>query len=107
MAKSRAGIYPRIRHPDGVIPRLLRSFTALLEAFDRAKNHVEAMSEPFIGKAEAARYLNMSVTTLERRMALRHGPLRYVDGGKVNFRRCELLAWHRQWRTGEQTGLEQ
>jgi predicted DNA-binding transcriptional regulator AlpA len=67
---------------------------------------IERTNEPFIGKDDAAAFLNMSVTTLERRMAQRDGPPRYTDGGKVNFRRSELLTWRRQWRAGDRTGLE-
>jgi hypothetical protein len=86
----------------------------LLTTIERSKAAVEAetakalqMSEPYIGKSEAAEYLNISVTTLERRMALSDGPPRYVDGGKVSFLRSELRTWRRQWRAGDQTGLEE
>jgi hypothetical protein len=86
----------------------------LLATIHRSKAAVEAstaqaleMSEPYIGKTAAAEYLNISVTTLERRMALSDGPPRYVDGGKVSFLRSELRTWRRQWRAGDQTGLEE
>ena len=85
----------------------------LLATIARSKAAVETetiraleTSEPYIGKVEAARYLNISVTTLERRMAMSDGPPRYTDGGKVSFLRSELRLWRRQWRAGDQTGQE-
>jgi hypothetical protein len=46
-------------------------------------------SELYIGKQAAAEYFNISVTTLERRMALSDGPPRYV-GLEVVLRRPQL-----------------
>ena len=63
-------------------------------------------AEPFIGRKEAAEFLDMSVATLDRRIALPDGPPRYIDGGKISFLRSELKIWRRQWRAGDQTGLE-
>ncbi len=57
-------------------------------------------AEPFIGKREAATFLNMSVSTLERRMSQKRRPPYYHDGGKVTFRRSELKRWREQWRVG-------
>ena len=94
------------------------SLTALGTAFvDRMRELDEAMSaaqarivlagernaemaEGFIGKKEAAAFLNMSVSTLERRMAEKLGPPRYTDGGKTTFLRTELKRWREKWRVG-------
>lgn len=79
----------------------------LSAAIDQAQTDVLKFSEPYIGKSEAARFLNISVTTLERRMAERDGPPRYTDGGKVSFRRSDLHVWRRQWRVGDSATLDQ
>ena len=65
-----------------------------------AASEAAQMAEPFIGKKEAAAFLCINQSTLERRMAMRDGPPRYRDGGRVTFRRSELLEWKRQWRVG-------
>lgn len=57
-------------------------------------------AEPFIGKEDAAVFLNMSVSTLERRMSEKFGPPRYTDGGKTTFLRSELKRWRAKWRVG-------
>lgn len=97
-----------------LVPNLigrLQDFVAEIERSQRAVTAAtdEALKavEPFVGKEEAAAFLNWSVTTLERRMAQPDGPPRYADGGKVSFLRSELRVWRRQWRQGDQTGLEQ
>jgi hypothetical protein len=77
----------------------------LEQLFEKAAEKAVKDAEPFIGKTEAAKFLNMSVTTLERRMAEAYGPPRYRYGGKINFLRSELRVWARQWRAGDQTGL--
>jgi hypothetical protein len=73
---------------------------AAINSVARAHETVAERDEPFIGKEEAAKFLNMCVGTLERRMAEQLGPPRYIDGGKVNFRRSELKKWREKWRVG-------
>jgi predicted DNA-binding transcriptional regulator AlpA len=78
---------------------------ALDEALAHARKEIESAvalakskAEPFVGKAEAAEFLGMSVCTLQRRMAERNGPPRYIDGGKVTFLCSELREWKQRWR---------
>lgn len=93
---------------ESILDPIAEKLRELEEAIEAAKRAVESYSaEPFIGKEEAAKFLNMSVTTLERRMTMPDGPPRYSDGGKVNFLCSELRIWRRQWRAGDQTGLQQ
>ena len=97
-----------------LVPNLLGRLQDFLAEIEQSRRAVatateEALkaAEGYIGKEEAATFLNWSVSTLERRMALSDGPPRYADGGKVSFLRSELRVWRRQWRQGNQTGLEE
>lgn len=97
-----------------LVPNLiarLQDFLAEIELSRRAvadaTDEAVKVTEKYIGKEEAAAFLDISVTTLERRMALPDGPPRYTDGGKVSFLRSELRVWRRQWRAGDQTGLDE
>jgi hypothetical protein len=85
---------------------ITRKLNEVIQEIDDAKNAALALSDPFINKVEAAKFLNISVGTLEKRMAEDDGPPRYRDGGKVSFRRSELVVWRRRWRVGDRTGLE-
>lgn len=55
-------------------------------------------ADPFIGKREAAQFLGWSVKTLERRLQGRDAPPHYIDAGKVQFRRSELVSYRERWR---------
>ena len=66
-----------------------------------AATPLQPAPEPFIGKEEAATFLDMSVSTLERRMGGKYAPPRYMDGGKAAFLRSELREWRKKWRVGE------
>jgi len=79
----------------------------LIKTIDQARQLVSAkaaeaaaMAEPFIGKPEAAKFLNMCTKTLEGRLKMKNPPPHYIDGGKLNFLRSELRSWRRQWRSG-------
>jgi hypothetical protein len=90
---------------------IAEKYDALLGAIDEAKREVERIAAEVTGgqlvdKPAAAKYLNMCVTTLERRMAEPNGPPRHKGKGRVQFLYSELRAWRRQWRAGDQTGQE-
>ena len=76
------------------------AIAAALEGVAVSAERAAERAEPFIGKGEAATFLNMGVSTLERRMAEKLGPPRYIDGGKVTFLRSELKHWREKWRVG-------
>lgn len=95
-------------------PRLIGAIEDFQAEIDEARRvvanaRVEALKavEPFMGKKEAAEFLNISVSTLENRMAEKNSPPRYIDGGKVSFLRSELRAWRRQWRVGNTVGIQE
>jgi len=102
MTTSTQSDAPAITHAGEIISAKLAD---LLSTIEQTKESAAALADPFVGKGEAAKFLDMSVSTLERRMAESDGPPRYIDGGKVTFLRSELRVWRRQWRVGDQTGL--
>ena len=75
-----------------------RELESATQRIRQAADEAVKAAEAFIGKPEAAEFLNMSVTTLERRMAEKNGPPRYTDGGRVTFLRSELREWRKRWR---------
>jgi len=85
--------------------RLKEFFAALDAAENDAIARAQKITEPYIGKEEAAEFLNISVSTLENWMDERNGPPRYKRGARVNFLRSELRVWYRRWRAGDQRGL--
>lgn len=92
----------------GILEPIVAKLQDLNDEIERARRVVASASdeaikaaEPFVGKREAARFLNMAVCTLEERMREDADLPRYIDGGKINFRLSELLAWRRQWRVGQ------
>jgi excisionase family DNA binding protein len=67
------------------------------EAIERQKCDALNQLEPWLDKRGAAKYLAMSISTLEKRLASRNAPPHTHDGGKLRFKPSELDAWLRQW----------
>ena len=79
----------------------LRELNAVIDAAcetvrKRAREATEQL-EPWLDKRAAAKFLAMSVSTLEARLASRNPPPHTHDGGKLRFKPSELDAWLRQW----------
>jgi len=79
----------------------LRQLDELIDSARSAVQDAQAKAveqlEPWLNKKDAARYLNMSVSTLETRLASRNPPPHTHDGGRLRFKPSELDEWLRQW----------
>ena len=86
----------------------LRELNAVIDAACAAvrKREQEAtvQLEPWLDKRTAAKFLAMSVSTLESRLSSRNAPPHTNDGGKLRFKPSELDAWMRQWAAHPRRG---
>jgi BMFP domain-containing protein YqiC len=73
------------------------AINAAYEAVKRRESDVVNELEPWLDKRSAARFLAMSISTLETRLASRTPPPHTHDGGKLRFKPSELDTWLRQW----------
>lgn len=73
------------------------AISAALEAVKRREADVVNELEPWLDKRSAAKFLAMSISTLETRLASRTPPPHTHDGGKLRFKPSELDTWLRQW----------
>ena len=76
---------------------LEEAISAAREVVQRRQTDAVNELEPWLDKRGAAKYLAMSVSTLETRLASRNAPPHTNDGGKLRFKPSELDAWLRQW----------
>lgn len=73
------------------------TIAAAREAVTRRQTEAVNELEPWLDNRSAAKYLAMSISTLETRLASRTPPPHTHDGGKLRFKPSELDAWLRQW----------